>query len=162
MVQSVKQCAGCGAQMGARGRVCPRCGRGSLFGELIWIAVLGVLLLGIGVFSGLISLDEIREVTRRPVADSSVERTGHPKPARPVRHSTHGGKNRVKAPAEKTATSRDDTAMAFAPCPSFDSTYSPSRHLAHAPPASPAHICADSYPTVVQSAPTVAESALSH
>lgn len=65
MVQQVKQCAGCGAQMGARGRVCPRCGRGSLFGELVWVAVLGVLLLAIAVLAGLVPTDRIPGLASR-------------------------------------------------------------------------------------------------
>ena len=72
-MQKTKQCAGCGAQMGARSRVCPRCGRGSLFEELGLIAVLGVLLLGIGLASGLVPLDRIREVTHPSAVETAAE-----------------------------------------------------------------------------------------
>jgi hypothetical protein len=73
----VKQCASCGAPIGAHGRVCPRCGRGSLFGDSGLIAVLGVLLVGIGLASGLIPMDRIRTVAA-PAAADSISTQPHP------------------------------------------------------------------------------------
>jgi hypothetical protein len=108
MVQSVKQCAGCGAQMGARARVCPRCGRGSLFGELIWIAVLGILLLGIGLVSGLVPIERIPGFVRSKPVD---EGTLHQVKAKITAHLSTGrlkgrvaAKVRTVGPAETTLT----------------------------------------------------------
>jgi hypothetical protein len=56
-MMGTKQCAGCGTQIASAARTCPVCGRGSLVGELGMFAFLGVLLLGIGLASGLIPLD---------------------------------------------------------------------------------------------------------
>jgi hypothetical protein len=116
MVQSVKQCAGCGAQMGARARVCPRCGRGSLFGELLWIAVLGVLLLGIGVLSGLIPLDRVPGIRRIPLV--ALDSTPNPKVTGAARANPSRRQPRKAKKAE--STHQPDTALAYAPCPGSD------------------------------------------
>ena len=121
MVQQTKQCAGCGAQMGARGRVCPRCGRGSLFGELLWIVVLGVLLLAIGVMSGVVHLDRIPGLARMRAGDRDTAArpvlSAPPGPAttrRPVGHST-----------KVEARTHPKPSVSYAPCSGTDTE---SRH----------------------------------
>jgi hypothetical protein len=112
MVQSVKQCAGCGAQMGARGRVCPRCGRGSLFRELIWIAVLGVLLLGIGVLSGIVPLQRLPWMAQTPPSVGPPAKRSVP-PLRPA--------PRRRAARKLAADTTRQPIFAYAPCPGTDS-----------------------------------------
>jgi hypothetical protein len=116
MIQQVKQCAGCGAQMGARARVCPRCGRGSLFGELLWIAVLGVLLLGIGVMLGLVPLERPALVRTAPAASD-----GGTKPS-PVKLAPRSAANRLQAAkVTKVETAGPaESKLAYAPCPGVD------------------------------------------
>jgi hypothetical protein len=117
MVQQVKLCAGCGAQMGSRGRVCPRCGRGSLFGELLWIAVLGVLLLGIGVLSGLVPVDRVPGLRRVPGLavdrDTTARVTSATRPASSPRQTRKLAK--IKAAHQPRPT------MAPVPCSDTDS-----------------------------------------
>jgi hypothetical protein len=102
--------------MGSKGRVCPRCGRGSLFGELVWIAVLGVLLLGIGVLSGLVPLDRVPGLRRIPgVAvdrDTTARVTGAPRPASRPRQT--------RKPAKIKAAHQPPPSMAHVPCPDSD------------------------------------------
>jgi hypothetical protein len=117
MVQSLKQCAGCGAQMGARGRVCPRCGRGSLFGELLWIAVLGVLLLGIGVLSGLVPLRHIPGLARP--APAAPERVDTPVKTAPAPRVAPGHRQARKA-AKVDSVRAADPVTAYTPCPGRD------------------------------------------
>jgi hypothetical protein len=115
-IQQVKQCAGCGAQMGARGRVCPRCGRGSLFGELAWMAVLGVLLLGIALLLGVIPMDRIRglaggEPVTRPAPTTS-------KAATPTRASLRHHKPRQRQEVETVLPA--DSTFTRIPCSGTD------------------------------------------
>ena len=74
-----KQCAGCGSQMAAAARECPVCGRGSRTSDLRMIAFLGVLLLGIGLASGLIPI-------KRPAAQPEalpIQVAAPPRPETP-------------------------------------------------------------------------------
>jgi len=119
MVQSIKQCAGCGAQMGAQARVCPRCGRGSLFGELLWIAVLGVLLLGIAVLSGLVPLDRVPGIRRIPLV--ALDSTSNAKVTGAARANPSRRQPRKAKKAE--TTHQPDTGLVYAPCSGADSEH---------------------------------------
>jgi len=79
MNQQGNRCASCGAPMAARGRACPRCGQRPLSGDLGWIFFLGVLLLGIGLASGLISLNGLR-TSAVPAAVDQGSRASSPVP----------------------------------------------------------------------------------
>ena len=116
MVQQVKQCAGCGTQMGARGRDCPRCGRGSLFGELLWIAVLGVLLLGIAVVSGLMPLDRIPGLARR---ESIVRPVAKSTPATPAR-APSSSRRQPRQVLKVENTLPPESTLAQVPCSGTD------------------------------------------
>ena len=145
MVQQTKQCAGCGAQMGAKGRVCPRCGRGSLFGELVWIAVLGMLLLAIGVLSGLVPMERIAGLAgRQPMVQSDMTKS---KVATPARASSRARQPRPQKVAKAVPP---DATSAYAPCSGTD-TYAlrpkakeSLRRGPHAPAASPCREAWDS------------------
>jgi hypothetical protein len=160
MVQQTKQCAGCGAQMGARGRACPRCGRGSLFGELVWIVVLGVLLLGIGILSCLVPLDQIREVTH-----PSVARTG--REAQPSANQTRSApvrSRKIKAKREISTSGSGDSGMAYAPCAGSDRQEPPypGGQLARGPHAPPANVCSDNHLVTPESLPESTDTSLAH
>lgn len=129
-MQKTKQCAGCGAQMGARSRVCPRCGRGSLFGLLGQLFVLGVLLLAIGIVSGLIPLASIQRAVMGPPADTvgvvpparpSVPKTAVRRPRTP-RREVRGTESVAVAAAADSQSTRDAVARVVmsAPCPGPD------------------------------------------
>lgn len=133
MVQQVKQCAGCGAQMGTRGRVCPRCGRGSLFGELVWIAVLGILLLGIGVLSGLVPVDRIPVLAQFVPAAPEPATSPPAPPAASVRRP-------ARKPARVETVSPAKPALVYAPCNGSDTERAPQVSASHNGPHSPARL----------------------
>ena len=158
MVQSVKQCAGCGTQMGLQARVCPHCGRGSLLDELLWIAILGVLLLGIAVLSGLVPLDRIREVTPQSAVNTGGTSRETTHPAKPK--IAHGGVH--KARPRSSAAFSVESSMGYAPCAEID-TQEPPRvetGLARGPRAAPASTCPSSPSVTPNRAPTPADTSV--
>jgi hypothetical protein len=109
-----KQCAGCGAQIASTARVCPVCGRGSLFGELGMLAFLGVLLLGIGLASGLIPLNRPApqpEPAAAPVRVAAPVLGEKPKATRPP-----------KAPHARPTVVAARAILAQAPCANPDTS----------------------------------------
>jgi len=111
---STKQCAGCGAQIATSARECPVCGRGSLFGELRMLAFLGVLLLGIGLASGLIQLNRAAprpEPELTPTQLTAPVVPEKPKATRPAK-TPRGGPTAVAARA----------ILAGAPCANPDTS----------------------------------------
>jgi hypothetical protein len=89
--------------MGARGRVCPRCGRGSLAGELGWIALLGVLLFGIGLASGLVSLDRVRPAAAHAPVARAAQRHPGLRPTSAVPPKARAKARRSAQPADSAA-----------------------------------------------------------
>jgi len=106
----VKRCATCGAQIGAEGRGCPRCGQGSLFGNSGLLAFLGVLLLGIALASGLIPMDRFRAVAVRTPVDA-VSTAPQPASAPVQRAPTTPAPRSAKAPSPTQVS--PDTAVAY-------------------------------------------------
>jgi hypothetical protein len=104
--------------MGARARVCPRCGRGSLFHELLWIAVLGVLLLGIGVLTGVVPMNRIPRLSQwQPTAQTG---TNNPKISPPA-HKVPGIRRTHKTVVgEKTR--QPDSTVGYSPCSNPDTS----------------------------------------
>jgi|SRR6187551_412581 hypothetical protein len=125
--------------MGARGRVCPRCGRGSLFGELVWIAVLGMLLLGIAILSGLIPMDRIPGLASwEPTVRAGVKKSNS---AVPTRTFTSRGQPRQVEKVEKAVP--PESTLAYGPCSSTD-TYAlrlEAKEAPHRGPHTPAVVC---------------------
>jgi hypothetical protein len=116
-----KQCAGCGAQIGASARECPVCGRGSLLGELGMFAFLGVLLLGIGLASGLIPLNRLgRRPESAPTAAASLPQ---PEKSKPMEKPAESGPRRTAQASRRSAAPVDGrrqldirAILAHAPC----------------------------------------------
>ena len=102
----MKQCAGCGAQMGSRSRYCSACGRGSLLLVLGQTALLGVLLLGIGITSGLVSLQQVERAigVRKGSVPVTTDRVAPPPPR--VAEGPGRAKRREPAGAPLVAATR--------------------------------------------------------
>jgi hypothetical protein len=115
MTTQGKQCAACGAPMGAQGRECPRCGQSSLFGNSGLLAFLVVLLVGIALASGLIPMDRFRAVAVRAPADK-VSTPLQPTPLQSTSVPVHRAPSTPVSPSAKAPSSAQaprDTAVAY-------------------------------------------------
>src|SRR3954453_10243078 len=112
-----KQCAGCGTQIASAARECPVCGRGSLMGELGMFAFLGVLLLGIGLASGLIPLSRPGP---RPEAAPTSAAAPPPVPEKPkaVQRRQPSAAQGPRSGPQVQARAM----LAGAPCPNLDTS----------------------------------------
>ena len=116
-----KQCAGCGSQMASAARECPVCGRGSRTSDLRMIAFLGVLLLGIGLASGLIPI-------KRPAAQPEavpIQVAAPPRPETPKATSprqTSQARRPTVAAADRHPPARKRASAAKAVCENPDTS----------------------------------------
>jgi hypothetical protein len=117
----IKQCAGCGSQMASTARECPVCGRGSMTSDVGMIAFLVVLLLGIGLASGLIPISQ----SAPQPEPAPMQLATPPRLAKP--HATNpSNTSQVTRPTPAAADSRPHVPVrakvAKAPCATADTS----------------------------------------
>jgi hypothetical protein len=116
-----KKCTGCAAQIDPAARECPVCGRGSSASDSGMFAFLGVLLLGIGLASGLIPLH--RQVPRAEVGPTAMVVPTAEKPETvPRSQRTPQGTRPAAATTDSRPHPKVRTILAKAPCPKPDTS----------------------------------------
>ena len=116
-----KKCTGCGAQIAPAARECPVCGRGSPASDSGMFAFLGLLLLGIGLASGLIPLH--RQAPRPEVGPTAVVVPAPEKPETVLRSQRTPQASRIAVAATDSRPHRKVRAiLAKAPCPKPDTS----------------------------------------
>ncbi len=122
-----KQCPGCGSQISSAARECRVCGLGSPTNDLGMIAFLGVLLMGIGLASGLIPINRPAPqpepapaqlaVPPRPETPKGTSPRQTPPAARPaVAVGDSHPHSRTRAIVAKAPCVNPDTSTVEVPC----------------------------------------------
>jgi hypothetical protein len=118
---ATKQCTDCGAQMATTARRCPVCGGGVAASDFGMFAFLGVLLLGIGLASGLIPLH--RQPPGPEVASAEVVVPARPeKPETVFSSQTPPATRPAVAVTDRRPHRKVRAILAKAPCPNPDTS----------------------------------------